>query len=481
MAHEQNVVAAEDDPLFGEISLDDETNAYKAESDEDSPPPYESIILDDSAVRDGGRDGGLFAGNEDLLVGEKPSVFEDFAVKVIDPVKQGEGVAAYISYKVVSTVQLEAYRSGQHEVIRRFRDFTWLKDTLRKDFSGIIIPPMPPRNVVEKYKMTPEFIEERRKGLESFLRKVLSHTVLCTAPQLKLFLQADESEFSIETSRHSTTLGGLTPAEMTGASNIARKTVSSATKFFKSISENVGLSPPKQSNGGGSIIDSIDESPDYRAIKAYYDHLEAHLNEVHQQAERLTRQHARLGKALEEFGHSMEKLSSKIEQRDSKEAYCSMLGERSVVASHGWEQSAKQLHLRFEAPLKEFLRAVQSAKRTIEDRDELLQIKKQAQRDLEQRRARVAKLQSTPGMRQDQVMEAERQLKAALEASQMANTKYEETVERMDQDIVRFQRERAQDLKNILLHFAQIQADSRKITAKAWDFSNIEKRHQQRQ
>jgi len=39
------------------------------------------------------QDGGLFAGNEDLLVGEKPSVFEDFAVKVIDPVKQGEGVA----------------------------------------------------------------------------------------------------------------------------------------------------------------------------------------------------------------------------------------------------------------------------------------------------------------------------------------------------------------------------------------------------
>jgi hypothetical protein len=37
--------------------------------------------------------GGLFSGNEDFVVDEKPSVFEDFAVKVIDPVKQGEGVA----------------------------------------------------------------------------------------------------------------------------------------------------------------------------------------------------------------------------------------------------------------------------------------------------------------------------------------------------------------------------------------------------
>jgi hypothetical protein len=58
MANEQNVVAAEDDPLFGQISLDDDTNKSRAESDEDSPPPYESIILDDSIVRDGSRVGG---------------------------------------------------------------------------------------------------------------------------------------------------------------------------------------------------------------------------------------------------------------------------------------------------------------------------------------------------------------------------------------------------------------------------------------
>lgn len=57
MAHEQNVVAAEDDPLFGQISLDDDTNKSRAESAEDSPPPYESIILDDSIVRDGTRVG----------------------------------------------------------------------------------------------------------------------------------------------------------------------------------------------------------------------------------------------------------------------------------------------------------------------------------------------------------------------------------------------------------------------------------------
>jgi len=57
MEHEQNVVAAEEDPLFGQISLDDETNTSRAESEEDSPPPYESIILENSVVRDGSRVG----------------------------------------------------------------------------------------------------------------------------------------------------------------------------------------------------------------------------------------------------------------------------------------------------------------------------------------------------------------------------------------------------------------------------------------
>ena len=43
---------------------------------------------------------------------------------------------AFVSYKVVSTVGLEGYRAGRHDVIRRFRDFTWLKNRLRSQYKG---------------------------------------------------------------------------------------------------------------------------------------------------------------------------------------------------------------------------------------------------------------------------------------------------------------------------------------------------------
>lgn len=42
----------------------------------------------------------------------------------------------FVSYKIVSTVVLDGYRPGRHEVIRRFRDFTWLKNRLRSQYMG---------------------------------------------------------------------------------------------------------------------------------------------------------------------------------------------------------------------------------------------------------------------------------------------------------------------------------------------------------
>lgn len=40
--------------------------------------------------------------------------------------------------------------------------------------AGIIIPPLPEKNVVQKYQMTAEFIEQRRKALQVYLNRVVT-------------------------------------------------------------------------------------------------------------------------------------------------------------------------------------------------------------------------------------------------------------------------------------------------------------------
>lgn len=429
---------------------------------DDTPPPsYESVVV-------------LSQGND----GDSREVVEDecnFSVQVVDPVKQGEGVNAYISYKVISSIG-DKGDLGRREVIRRFRDFTWVRNCLRKKFCGIIVPPLPPRSVVEKYKMTPEFVEDRKRALERFLFNVLSHPVLRTSSELELFLQASESEFSIESSRVSAELGSAAPAESGGATGLASKTLHTASKFFKTLSDSAGLTLLSSHGGmgGSSVQDYVkhEETPEYSAIRTYYNHLEAHLNEVHQQAQRLTRQHERLGKCLSEFGESLETLSMKMKDDvTSGEAgeHSSLLGKRAGLAGRSWSTCAKDLHVTFEAPLRELLRSIQSAKKTIEDRDESLVAKIQAQLHVDSKKGSLAKLQSTPGTRQDRIMEAERHVQQAVRHSEDAKAKYAALVQRMDGDIDRFQRDRSRDLKQVLIQFSKVEHDAHMSAYNAWN------------
>jgi hypothetical protein len=50
----------------------------------------------------------------------------------------GEGLQAYISYSVNTTVAGETYN-----VNRRFSDFVWLRDQLLQEHAGCVVPPVP--------------------------------------------------------------------------------------------------------------------------------------------------------------------------------------------------------------------------------------------------------------------------------------------------------------------------------------------------
>ena len=176
---------------------------------QDTPPTYEAVVSEQR-------------GESSEPVGGKPAPYA--SITVVDPVKQGDGVNAYISYKVVTNTHEggeTAENVREWTVIRRFRDFFWLRQSLQKQYAGVILPPLPARNVVEKFKMAPEFIEDRRRALERFLVKVAEHETLNQAASLRLFLTASESEFMIESARMSYALGAAAPAESGGASGLA--------------------------------------------------------------------------------------------------------------------------------------------------------------------------------------------------------------------------------------------------------------------
>ena len=392
----------------------------------------------------------------------------------------GNKSQAYISYKVISSVSAQGYRQGQHTVIRRFRDFSWLKSRLRSCYKGAIVPALPEKNVLEKYKMTDDFIEARRIALGVFLRRVAAHPLLSDSADLRLFLQADETEFAIESSRLSAEMGDVGKSSGT----VAQKTFNTAAKLLRKFALSTGtVQSTIQTNTSrhGRLTSDAEESSEYLKIRAYFWELESHLAEAHKQAEKLIRQQTALSNSLADFGNSLSVLARlqqlgnedvPTEGTDSTVQALKDLETKASMVSKLYSESSHRLLRAFEAPMKEFMRSVRSAKKAMEERAEALAARERARAEVDAHRARLTRIRNTPGMKEERVMEAERDLQTALTQADAESKTYLEIVQRMDTDLVRFQRERVQEMELVLQKFAIAEASMAGEMAQIWGRSD---------
>lgn len=378
----------------------------------------------------------------------------DYEITVADPVKQGDGVGAYVSYKVVARNKRQGARS---EVIRRFRDFVWLQQRLRSQYRGTIVPALPEKNVVEKYKMNADFIEQRRAALTVFVNRVASHPLLRTSKELQLFLEASETEFAIEVSRtqvESSSING-------GSSGSSKKTtLNGAVQFFKDLGHSATSLVQRRT-------DDEEEDPEYLKVRSYIFELEKHLGEAHRQASRLVRHQAELGGAVQEFGTAMTTLG-RFEEASGVADTLSQLGEKADCISRLFRETSDTLGKSFEAPLKEFVRTVKAVKKVVADRSAALVAFQQARGEVDSRRTKLAKLRGTPGIKEEKVAEAERDLNDAQHKADAAKQAYEGIVQQMSAELVRFQRERSQEMAYVLRDFAVAQAQVSSDSARLW-------------
>ncbi|CAG5118653.1 unnamed protein product, partial [Candidula unifasciata] len=132
--------------------------------------------------------------------GDETETFE-IEIKITDTLKMGDGMSAYMVYKVVSKTNSPAFRHSENAVLRRFSDFLGLHDRLAERHVplGVIVPPAPEKSVLgmTKVKMSKEdsgsseFIERRRAALERFLVRTAAHPALANDPDFVEFLEKD--------------------------------------------------------------------------------------------------------------------------------------------------------------------------------------------------------------------------------------------------------------------------------------------------
>eukprot|EP00069_Balaena_mysticetus_P003156 bmy_16057T0 len=138
---------------------------------------------------------------EELEEEEQEDQF-DLTVGITDPEKIGDGMNAYVAYKVTTQTNLPMFRSKQFAVKRRFSDFLGLYEKLSEKHSqnGFIVPPPPEKSLIGMTKVkvgkedssSAEFLEKRRAALERYLQRIVNHPTMLQDPDVREFLEKEE-------------------------------------------------------------------------------------------------------------------------------------------------------------------------------------------------------------------------------------------------------------------------------------------------
>lgn len=106
-----------------------------------------------------------------------------------------QGKKRYTDYEIRMRTNLPVFKVKESSVRRRFSDFEWLRNELERD-SKIVVPSLPSKAWKRQIPFRQDdglfdenFIEERRKGLESFINKIAGHPLAQNERSLHMFLQ----------------------------------------------------------------------------------------------------------------------------------------------------------------------------------------------------------------------------------------------------------------------------------------------------
>merc|ERR1711878_196684 len=93
-----------------------------------------------------------------------------------DPVTHGESRARWTDYKIEMRTNVPVFKVKEATVRRRYSDFKWLRDELARTVQ--IMMPQLPFVSSDDGIFEPEFVEERRLGLEEFINKISGHPLV---------------------------------------------------------------------------------------------------------------------------------------------------------------------------------------------------------------------------------------------------------------------------------------------------------------
>lgn len=368
---------------------------------------------------------------------------------------------------------------GQYSsVLRRYSDFLWLYERLHKQRAGSIVPPIPEKQAVSRF--SPEFVEERRCALERFLRRVICHPELMDCEALSVFLRGDDVTFQHAKNVSKSSGSSSSEKRAAGAGGDGGSVVGGGADMMNSSTHLSGagafnLTPQKTagikkwfSEAKTTLSNDLVSSPDddlFDEIERYIESLSIQMKRVSNQASGLVRKSKEIANGLFEFGLAFHQLGqSEGEVLGQKlQLVGSTADTLSVLSSQHADAEWKKL----EEPFKDYLKMIHAVKLALGRRHDKRVSYTALLHEIQTREVNLHRLRMSPG-REGQAYSTEMSIQRYQAAAEVAREDYAECSQRVLREVDRFKREKAEEMKMVVLEFIMLEIELNRSMERIW-------------
>ncbi|KNC47304.1 uncharacterized protein AMSG_03739 [Thecamonas trahens ATCC 50062] len=400
----------------------------------------DALLLGDGA---GGSNGSGKNGAEaevggPMALGSAPANAATMVVAVVDPVKHGSGIDAFVSYKVQSRAAIHVgSEGGVTSVIRRYRDFLWLHDQLQATQPGIIVPPLPEKVALGRFHV--DFIEHRRRELERFLVRLTRHAHIKTSSVLARFL-AD-------------------PDTLPSTKSKKADLVAAMRGFGRTLSALSGVSPATTIPGEADSV--------FTQQTALLAMREAQLAQLIHALESCVKRRRQMADAFDVVAGAAQELGASSAARSLSDDLMRFgySTERLCVV---YQEMTNNEIVFFVDALREYVRTIEAAKVALSSRAAAYNGWQSAIRAHQQAQTRLNRMAAAPEKYGDRVPEQRAAVEHARAAANEAKLAFDDISDMLESEFKRVERERIRDFRAALTMEIRTQVSHQTKVRNTW-------------
>ncbi|XP_008071367.1 sorting nexin-2 isoform X1 [Carlito syrichta] len=373
----------------------------------------------------------------------------DIEIGVSDPEKVGDGMNAYMAYRVTTKTSLSMFSKNEFSVKRRFSDFLGLHSKLASKYLhvGYIVPPAPEKSIVGMTKVkvgkedssSTEFVEKRRAALERYLQRTVKHPTLLQDPDLRQFLESSELPRAVNTQA----LSGA------GILRMVNKAADAVNKMTIKMNESDAWFEEKQQQ---------------------FENLDQQLRKLHASVEALVCHRKELSANTAAFAKSAAMLGNSEDHTALSRALSQLAEVEEKIDQLHQEQAFADFYM-FSELLSDYIRLIAAVKGVFDHRMKCWQKWEDAQITLLKKRETEAKMMVAN--KPDKIQQAKNEIREEIEEweakVQQGERDFEQISKTIRKEVGRFEKERVKDFKTVIIKYLESLVQTQQQLIKYWE------------